>query len=144
MTDLRDEERPLTDDVTRTTVFTGRVWDVVTESFRYGDATLTRDFVAHPGAAAVVALAALEARVGEAGVLNGLAGLAYRKRRFQEAQPMFIEALGLMEQALSGSDARLLPLLDNLAALHRSLGRPGESEYARRAAVLRRELGQEG
>lgn len=56
MTDLRDEERPLTDDVTRTTVFTGRVWDVVTESFRYGDATLTRDFVAHPGAAAVVAL----------------------------------------------------------------------------------------
>lgn len=85
-----------------------------------------------------------EARVGEAGVLNGLAGLAYRKRRFQEAQPMFIEALGLMEQALGGSDARLLPLLDNLAALHRSLGRPGESEHARRAAALRRELGLDG
>ncbi len=85
-----------------------------------------------------------EARVGEAGVLNGLAGLAYRKRRFQEAQPMFIEALGLMEQALGGSDARLLPLLDNLAALHRSLGRPGESEHARRAAALRRELNLDG
>ena len=82
-----------------------------------------------------------EARVGEAGVLNGLAGLAYRKRRFQEAQPMFVEALGLMEHALGGSDARLLPLLDNLAALHRSLGRPGESAHARRAAALRQELG---
>ena len=57
---------------------------------------------------------------------------------------MFIEALGLMEQALGGSDARLLPLLDNLAALHRSLGRPGESEHARRAATLRRELDLDG
>ena len=57
---------------------------------------------------------------------------------------MFIEALGLMEQALGGSDARLLPLLDNLAALHRSLGRPGESEHARRAAALRRELNLDG
>lgn len=85
-----------------------------------------------------------EAQVGKAGVLNGLAGLAYRKRRFQQAQPMFIEALGLMEQALGGSDERLLPLLDNLAALHRSLGRPGESEHARRAAALRRELNLDG
>lgn len=83
-----------------------------------------------------------EALVGEAGVLNGLAGLAYRKRRFKEAQPMFAEALGLMEHAVGRSDARLLPLLDNLAALHRSLGRSGESEYEQRAAALRKQLGQ--
>lgn len=83
-----------------------------------------------------------EALVGEAGVLNGLASQAYRKRRFKEAQPMFVEALGLMEHAVGHSDARLLPLLDNLAALHRSLGRSGESEYELRAAALRKQLGQ--
>lgn len=31
------------------------------------------------------------------------------------------ESLGLMAHALGGSDARLLPLLDNPAALHRSV-----------------------
>ncbi|WP_415797905.1 tetratricopeptide repeat protein [Comamonas aquatilis] len=85
-----------------------------------------------------------EALLGQAGALNGLAGLAYRKRRFKEAQPMFTEALGLMEQAVGRSDARLLPLLDNLAALHRSLGRPGESEHARRATALRKQQGRPG
>lgn len=38
------------------TVFHGRVWDVRSETFRYGDAELTRQYMAHPGAAAVVAL----------------------------------------------------------------------------------------
>lgn len=37
------------------TVFTGRVWDVVSEQFRYNGEVLTRDFVAHPGAVAVMA-----------------------------------------------------------------------------------------
>ncbi|MEG0675292.1 MAG: tetratricopeptide repeat protein, partial [Comamonas sp.] len=85
-----------------------------------------------------------EALLGQAGALNGLAGLAYRKRRFKEAQPMFTEALGLMEQAVGRSDARLLPLLDNLAALHRSLGGPGESEHERRATALRKQIGHPG
>ena len=38
------------------TSFAGRVWDIRTETFRYGDDTLTREFMDHPGAAATVAL----------------------------------------------------------------------------------------
>lgn len=53
---LHDEPVPLDDAVVRERVFDGRVWDVVTETFGYGEAILVRDFVVHPGAAAVVAL----------------------------------------------------------------------------------------
>ncbi|MDR2293882.1 MAG: NUDIX hydrolase [Microbacterium sp.] len=53
---LRDEPVALGDGIERRTSFHGYVWDVVTETFAYGDETLTRDFVHHPGAAAVVAL----------------------------------------------------------------------------------------
>ena len=35
--------------------FEGKIWDVVSESFDFGDQRLTREFVAHPGAVAVVA-----------------------------------------------------------------------------------------
>lgn len=38
------------------TAYTGRVWDVRSEEFAYGDETVIRQFVDHPGAAAVVAL----------------------------------------------------------------------------------------
>ena len=44
------------------TTFAGRIWDIKRESFRYRDGELTREFMAHPGAAAVVALDA-EGRV---------------------------------------------------------------------------------
>lgn len=55
MTNLRDEPQRL--EVLRHDVaFQGRVWDVVTETVQYGDSTLVRDFMQHPGAAAVVAL----------------------------------------------------------------------------------------
>lgn len=37
-------------------VFKGRIWDVVRETFGYGSNQLTREFVEHPGAVAVVAL----------------------------------------------------------------------------------------
>jgi 8-oxo-dGTP pyrophosphatase MutT (NUDIX family) len=40
----------------RETVYRGAVWDVVRETFDYGDGELTRDFVNHTGASAVVAL----------------------------------------------------------------------------------------
>ena len=56
MTEIRDEPEDLLTPITREEVFAGRVWDVVSETFSYGGSTLTRDFVAHPGAAAVVAL----------------------------------------------------------------------------------------
>lgn len=38
------------------TVFKGRVWNVVSERFAYGSAEITRDYVDHPGAVAVLAL----------------------------------------------------------------------------------------
>lgn len=40
----------------RDVVFKGKIWDVVSETFNYNDAQLTREFVAHPGAVAVIAL----------------------------------------------------------------------------------------
>ena len=40
----------------RQTVFEGRVWNVVSETFDYTGQPLTRDFVAHTGAVAVAAL----------------------------------------------------------------------------------------
>lgn len=55
MTELRDEPRPV--EVTRQdVVFRGRVWNVVSDTFGYGDETLVRDYVQHTGAVAVVAL----------------------------------------------------------------------------------------
>lgn len=41
-------------------VYSGRVWDVRSDTFRYGDADLVRQYVAHPGAAAIVAVDADE------------------------------------------------------------------------------------
>lgn len=37
-------------------VYEGRVWDVRSDTFRYGDEDVVRQYVAHPGAAAIVAL----------------------------------------------------------------------------------------
>lgn len=37
-------------------VFNGKIWDIKRESFDYNGATLVREFVAHPGAVAVIAL----------------------------------------------------------------------------------------
>jgi len=37
-------------------VYEGAVWDVWSDTVRYGDGRMTRQYVAHPGAAAVVAL----------------------------------------------------------------------------------------
>lgn len=42
--------------VERRTVYRGYVWDVVSESFRYRQEVLRREFVAHTGAVAVLAL----------------------------------------------------------------------------------------
>ncbi len=37
-------------------VFEGKIWDIKRESFDYNGSTLVREFVAHPGAVAVIAL----------------------------------------------------------------------------------------
>ncbi|MFZ4079432.1 MAG: NUDIX domain-containing protein [Microbacteriaceae bacterium] len=49
-----DEPTPV-DTLESGTVYNGRVWDVVSERFRYNDEVLTRDFITHPGAVAVMA-----------------------------------------------------------------------------------------
>ncbi|WP_066270504.1 tetratricopeptide repeat protein [Hydrogenophaga palleronii] len=80
-----------------------------------------------------------EALLGQAQALNHLAGQVYRKRRFDLAEPQFLRALALTEQAVGSHDVRLLPLLDNLQALYRSQGRADEARaYGRRAALLRK------
>lgn len=40
----------------RKTVFDGMIWDVVSETFEFADQQLTREFVDHPGAVAVLAV----------------------------------------------------------------------------------------
>ncbi|MDH2444942.1 NUDIX hydrolase [Amnibacterium sp. CER49] len=42
--------------VERRTLHSGRVWDVVAETFEYNGATITREVLVHPGAVAVLAL----------------------------------------------------------------------------------------
>lgn len=52
---LRDEasSREVTD---RILIHEGKVWDVVSETFTYGDESLTREFIDHTGAVAVLAV----------------------------------------------------------------------------------------
>lgn len=53
--DLRDEPVDL-EVVSSELVYRGAVWDVRSDTVRYGEGEMTRQYVAHPGAAAVVAL----------------------------------------------------------------------------------------
>ena len=39
----------------RDVVFKGKIWDIVSETFEYNGTALVREFVAHPGAVAVIA-----------------------------------------------------------------------------------------
>ncbi|KZE90233.1 NUDIX domain-containing protein [Microbacterium sp. TNHR37B] len=55
MTSLRDEPVDV-EIVSSDLVYEGRVWDVRNDTFRYGEGEITRQYVAHPGAVAVVAL----------------------------------------------------------------------------------------
>ncbi|QJU53073.1 NUDIX hydrolase [Herbiconiux sp. KACC 21604] len=52
---LADEVAPV-EATSSEVVFDGYIWDVRRETFAYGDGTLRRDFVDHPGAVAVFAL----------------------------------------------------------------------------------------
>ncbi len=55
MTEFRDEPADVTIQNTDRP-FRGRVWDVHNDTILFGDETLHRHYIAHPGAAAVVAL----------------------------------------------------------------------------------------
>ncbi|MFV9426894.1 NUDIX domain-containing protein [Microbacterium sp. S1037] len=55
MGELRDERVDL-EIVSTDLVYEGAVWNVRSDTVRYGDAQMTRQYVEHPGAAAVVAI----------------------------------------------------------------------------------------
>jgi ADP-ribose pyrophosphatase len=55
MSELRDEPAPV-EIVSRERVFAGRVWDVLSDTFVYGDEQITRDYVDHTGAVGVFAI----------------------------------------------------------------------------------------
>ncbi|WP_279366099.1 NUDIX hydrolase [Microbacterium testaceum] len=55
MEELRDEKVDL-EVVSTDLVYQGAVWDVRSDTVRYGDGEMTRQYVEHPGAAAVVAI----------------------------------------------------------------------------------------
>ncbi|BFM25592.1 NUDIX hydrolase [Microbacterium sp. che218] len=55
MQELRDEKVDL-EIVSTDLVYQGAVWDVRSDTVRYGDSEMTRQYVEHPGAAAVVAI----------------------------------------------------------------------------------------
>ncbi|ALJ20967.1 NUDIX domain-containing protein [Microbacterium sp. No. 7] len=55
MTEIRDESVDV-EIVDSALVYEGRVWDVRSDTFRYGDDEIVRQYVDHPGAAAVVAI----------------------------------------------------------------------------------------
>ncbi|RZS29900.1 tetratricopeptide repeat protein [Corticibacter populi] len=81
----------------------------------------------------------LPAQLGQARSLNFLAAFDYRRRRFAEAEPQFLQALALMEQALGTADERLLPVLQNLEALYLSQGRAEQARpYQLRVHELQR------
>ncbi|MDQ1124413.1 NUDIX domain-containing protein [Microbacterium trichothecenolyticum] len=55
MEELRDERVDL-EVISSELVYQGAVWNVRSDTVRYGDSEMTRQYVAHPGAAAVVAI----------------------------------------------------------------------------------------
>ena len=55
MSELRDEPAEVVV-VASELVYEGRVWDVRSDTFRYGDGQIVRQYVDHPGAVAIVAV----------------------------------------------------------------------------------------
>jgi 8-oxo-dGTP pyrophosphatase MutT (NUDIX family) len=55
MSELRDERA---DETVKdsSTVFHGRIWDIVRDTVEYGDSEIVREYVDHPGAVAILAL----------------------------------------------------------------------------------------
>jgi tetratricopeptide (TPR) repeat protein len=65
----------------------------------------------------------------------------YQEGRYEEAEPLFQEALAIREKALGPDDPDVATSLNNLAGLYREQGRYGEAESLyRRALVMREKL----
>jgi tetratricopeptide (TPR) repeat protein len=84
--------------------------------------------------------------------LQNLAALRVDKGRFDEARPLYLRALGILEQELveakasvygpgNGTYGRLVDCLERLAKLSAKMKRPQDAaDYERRAAAYRAEL----
>lgn len=80
-----------------------------------------------------------DAAAARADVLNSLASILYRQRHYGDAERLFNQALGLLEQVHGPSHEDLLPVLDNLHALYQVTGRQERAQtMQRRAAAIRK------
>ena len=60
--------------------------------------------------------------------LNNLAALYYSQGRYEEAEPLYLEALDLRKQLLGDNHPDVAQSLNNLAYLYQSQGRYTEAE----------------
>lgn len=89
------------------------------------------------------ALTAFESRADAAAeradVLNSLASIRYRQRRYGDAQAGFDQALAVLEHARGPMHVDLLPVLDNLYALYLATDRKEQAQLIkRRVAAIRK------
>ena len=75
-----------------------------------------------------------DAAAEHADVLNSLASIRYRQRRYGDAQAGFDEALAVLERARGPQHVDLLPVLDNLFALYLATDRKEQAQLVRRRA----------
>ncbi|WP_417579637.1 tetratricopeptide repeat protein [Nitrincola sp.] len=66
------------------------------------------------------------------------ATIYYNQRQYEQAEPLFLQALALLDNTPSVDENSLLVALDNLAALYTSWGKPGKARpYTNRARALK-------
>jgi len=66
------------------------------------------------------------------------ATIYYNQRQYAKAEPLFLQALELLDSSASADKDSLLIALDNLVALYKSWGKPGKATaYSRRARELK-------
>lgn len=80
--------------------------------------------------------------VARGGALNALAVIHYLQRQYGKAEPLFRESLASLETAFGPEHPELLPVLDNLVALHLTTDRERQAQaFVRRAAAIRKAHG---
>jgi tetratricopeptide (TPR) repeat protein len=86
-----------------------------------------------------------EAHPDVAASLNNLAGLYDSQGRYEEAEPLYLDALAMKKRLLGEAHPAVATSLNNLAGLYRSQGRYGEAEplYLKAIEVTQRTLGDD-
>jgi tetratricopeptide (TPR) repeat protein len=76
--------------------------------------------------------------VARGSALNALAVVHYLQRQYGKAEPLFRESLSALEAAFGTEHPELLPVIDNLIALHLTTQRARQAQpFIRRAAAIR-------